>query len=125
MFKLSLAKFRGFLIGFLLSCFLLWLSPKVFGVSEPWDASSAKLLMYLLLLFLIGVIGSAMSRQSYWHVALGTFIGQLVFIIIILGGGPLIFVGAIYTAIYSIATLAGGWVYSFKPKCGDKIKLKE
>ena len=111
MLKLSVTSFRALIIAFVLSFLLMWLSPVIVGTIEPWDANGIKFLLYLLQLFLIGVISTALSKYSYLSSAFGAFLGQLVYVIIILGSGPLVILGALYIGLFSVSTLAGGYCF--------------
>ena len=104
-------KIKALLSAFVLAYLLMLLSPALFGVLEPWDINGVKFVLYLAILFVIGIISSIVSKCSYWFSILGSIIGQLFYVIINLEGGPLVFIGASFIATYSISTLVGGYLY--------------
>mgnify|MGYP003384166393 CR=1 FL=1 len=86
-------------INLLLSAFigvLVWAaSPYVVGTIEPWDSESS---YYVLSILISGVVLGTYSQKQIWSFGVGTFIGQLLYIVIFLPLGPLIIVGSVLLA---------------------------
>jgi len=88
----------------------IWaLSPWLTGCAEPWDANTA---YYPLSLFGAGVLlGLALPGNLSFHY-LGAYLGQLAFMLIFLPVGPLIGLGLIFLAGYTLVLLLAVWLAS-------------
>lgn len=89
---------------------LIWaFSPTVFGTVEPWD--SKNILPYLVTLFATGFITSLIAgpknKHLFWLWPILTAAGQLLYCLIFLKVGALIFIGLFFIAILSILSLFG------------------
>ena len=97
---------KDILINLSLSSFLgalIWaLSPAMTGQTEPWDAESV---YYFAALFVAGAIAAIPGFRPVWAIYLGIFLGQLLFILFFLPSGPLLAVGLIFIAVYSLLSL--------------------
>lgn len=96
----------GTLYGFILwSCSFL-----VFGHPEPWDDPSGFGELYLFLGNLIGgfVIGYVFGSRHLWG-GMGVLFGQ-VFYLVVCRFSPLMVVGAVFVAGYSIMAFLGEFV---------------
>lgn len=93
-FNLSFSAFLGALI---------WaLSPTITGQAEPWDSESA---YYFIALFLAGALAALPGKRPVWAIYVGIILGQLLFILIFLPLGPLLSIGLIFMAVYSLLSL--------------------
>jgi len=83
----------------------IWaLSPSLAGNKEPWDSDT---LYYFTSLFIAGVL-LGISRP--WYIlthTVGIFLGQLLYALAFLSVGPLIVVGVVFLAGYSLLCSAG------------------
>ena len=98
------------LLGFILGALIMWLSPAILLAEEPWDARGASFVLYLAALFFAGFIGAKLSKKYFYMVAVGVYLGQVVFLMAFIGGGPLFLVGMVYIAIYSLSALFGAYL---------------
>lgn len=86
---------------------LVWvLSNAVTGNPEPWDGSMA---YYLGGLFLAGFVSAWIAPRPVWTYYLGALIGQVAYMLFA-GAGAMILAGALFTALFSVAALAGAFV---------------
>ena len=98
----------------------IWiLSPLVTGHKEPWDADS---LYYVVSLLVAGVLLGAWRGRPIWHHAVGIFLGQLLYLLVFLSAGPLIIVGAVFLAGYSLLCLVGAAVGSILRHLFERIR---
>lgn len=83
----------------------IWaLSPAVTGSPEPWDADSP---YYVLALSIVGLALGFVRPCRFWMHYPGMFFGQLIYMLIFLPVGPLIALGVVFLAVYSLLSLAG------------------
>ena len=99
-------------IGFILGALIMWLSPVILLTEEPWDAEGGGFIFYLLALFVSGFVGAKFNQKHFYMVAVGVYLGQVVFHMIFIGGGPLFFIGLVFIAIYSFSALFGSYLSS-------------
>lgn len=93
-FNLSFSAFLGALI---------WaLSPTITGYTEPWDAKSA---YYFVALFIAGALAAIPNKQPLWAIYVGILLGQFLFTLFFLSFGPLLPVGIVFLAAYSLLSL--------------------
>ena len=86
----------------------IWaMSPKVTGVTEPWDAQSA---YYFVALFASGLLVGALVPRHSWLAWVGVVVGQLIYMLAFLPKGPLLPLGLIFLFAYGILTFVGAWV---------------
>ena len=82
---------------------LIWaLSPTITGQAEPWDAESA---YYFVALFFAGALAAVPGKRPVWAIYIGIILGQLLFILLFLPVGPLLSIGLVYMAVYSLLSL--------------------
>ena len=94
------------LAGGLAGGFLIWfLSPIITGQQEAWDAGNG---YYLCSLCACGIIFSLYSPRYFWAVAIGVFVGQLVYILLILEHGYLHPLGMLFCFFDSLIALWSG-----------------
>jgi hypothetical protein len=74
------------------------------GQREPWDAEGG---FYLSGLLLAGLLAGAIVPRPLWAHYVGGIVGQLAYMLLFLGGGPLVGLGAILMAIFSLVLLLG------------------
>jgi hypothetical protein len=85
--------------------FSIWgFSQSVTGEVEPWDADVK---YYILSLFGVGIITGAVIPKNVWLVYLGVVFGQLLYMIIFIGSGPLLPLGVIVLCGYALISFAG------------------
>jgi len=90
-FNLSFSAFLGALI---------WaLSPSITGYTEPWDAKSA---YYYVALFVAGTLVAIPGKRPLWAVYVGVILGQFLYVLFFLSFGPLLPVGIVFLAAYSL-----------------------
>lgn len=83
----------------------IWaLSPGVTGHIEPWDAENA---YYPATLFVAGLVLGAIGPRALWAHAAGIVLGQLLYMLVFLPIGPLLLLGVVFLAVYSLLTLGG------------------
>lgn len=83
----------------------IWaLSPVFTGHAEPWDSDG---LYYPLALFAAGIVLGSIGPRAIWAHAVGVVLGQLLYMVIFLPLGPLLLVGIVFLAGYSVLTLGG------------------
>ncbi len=97
----------GFLIGILLGAAIWWASPHVAGEMEPWDATGP---YYPLALFIAGLLAAFVDPQRFWISAIGIYIGQFLYAIFFLPGGPLWLLGLLSGAMFLLCALFGGLI---------------
>ncbi|WP_457665226.1 hypothetical protein [Thiolapillus sp.] len=99
-------------IGFIFGVLIMWLSPVVLLTEEPWDAEGGGFMIYLTALFASGFVGAKFNQKYFYMVAVGVYLGQIVFHMLFIGGGPLFFIGLVFIAIYSFSALFGSYLSS-------------
>ena len=93
-FNLSFSAFLGASI---------WaLSPSITGYTEPWDAKSA---YYYVALFIAGALVAIPGKRPLWAVYIGVILGQFLYVLLFLSFGPLLPVGIVFLAAYSLLSL--------------------
>jgi hypothetical protein len=92
------------LVSFVLGALVWALSPALSGHAEPWDAGGV---YYPVSLLLAGLLSGLIRPQYFWVHYLGVILGQLAFMLFFGPGGPLIIVGIVLLAVYSLIALAG------------------
>jgi hypothetical protein len=92
------------LVSFILGALVWALSPTLSGHAEPWDAGGV---YYPVSLLLAGLLSGLIRPQYFWVHYLGVILGQLAFMLFFGPGGPLIIVGIVLLAVYSLIALAG------------------
>jgi hypothetical protein len=98
----------NFMVGSCLG-FIIWsLSSVVTGEIEPWDAQGKALYYYPLALFFSGVFGGALCPKNYKITVFGIYLGQLLYMILFIRVGPLVAVGIIVLAFYTLLAFLGG-----------------
>ena len=99
---------KELLIDFFLSAAggaAIWaLSPVIVGKPEPWDAES---FYYVLALLAVGLLLGVVRPRRFWIHYPGVFFGQLIYMLLFLPLGPLIVMGLVFLAGYSLLSLAG------------------
>lgn len=102
---------QDLLIDFLLSAAAgaaIWaLSPTIVGNAEPWDAES---FYYVLALLAVGLLLGVVRPRRFWMHYVGVFFGQLIYMLLFLPLGPLIAIGLVFLAGYSLLSLVGAAV---------------
>lgn len=119
MFRMSVRELCSLAFVASTTFLVCYLTPYFFNVSEPWDLNGLYFLGYLAILFLIGVVASALSFVHPLLVWLFAIFGQLLFLAVIHGGGPLMVLGLIYVSVYSLAVVFGAFV-KLKVRVSDK-----
>ena len=112
MSRLWLIRFTGFFLSLLLAYLMCRFSFYALGEKEPWDLPGKGFAIYLLILVVIGFLSALIAKGSYLLLWLGVLLGQFIYVVFDLGGGPLMFFGVFYIAVYSLAALAGALVVS-------------
>lgn len=97
----------GLLVGIALGGAVWWASPHVVGEAEPWDASVP---YYPLALLIAGLLAAFVDPQRFWVSAAGIYIGQCLYAVLFLPGGPLFPVGMVFGAVYLLCSLFGGLI---------------
>lgn len=88
----------------------IWaLSPAMTGQAEPWDSGS---LYYVTALALLGLALGAMSARPLviLLIALGAWLGQVLYIVLFLPLGPLFVAGLVILAAYLVLPVIGAAV---------------
>ena len=74
------------------------------GQREPWDAEGG---FYPSGLLLAGLLAGAVMPRPLWAHYVGGIVGQFAYMLLFLGSGPLVGLGAIFMAISSLVLLIG------------------
>lgn len=83
----------------------IWaLAPALTGHTEPWDSDG---LYYPLALFAAGILLGSIGPRAIWAHAVGIVLGQLLYMLFFLPLGPLLLLGVVFLAGYSVLTLGG------------------
>jgi hypothetical protein len=83
----------------------IWaLSPSLTGHREPWDSDT---LYYFASLLIAGVLLGIFRPRRIWTHTVGIFLGQLLYVLAFLSVGPLIVVGVLFLAGYSLLCMVG------------------
>jgi hypothetical protein len=91
-------------IAGLISAVIWALSLSIAGHEEPWDASSY---YYVAALIFGGFLSGLLVPQPLWAHFVGSLIGQLVWLLLFIKGGPLFVVGIGFLLMYSLLFLCG------------------
>lgn len=84
---------------------VIWaLAPWLAGVREPWDAAS---LYYPATLLLVGVVVGLLAPRPLWAHYVGGLLGQLGYLLLVIGANPLLLVGLIFLLGYTLILLLG------------------
>ena len=95
--------------SFLLGAAIWAFSPTITGTAEPWDAESP---YYFLSLLALGLVLGLWSPKKIWAHYLGAMLGQQFFILMFIGVGPFILLGALFLAVYTVLVLIGALIGS-------------
>jgi hypothetical protein len=96
------------ILAFIAGIFIWALSPEFTGHEEPWDGD---LTYFISSLFISGVIFGVIQPVKIWRWLLALLLGQL-FYLLTIGWGPLVILGAVYLAGFSLITYAGALLSS-------------
>jgi hypothetical protein len=77
-------------------------SARFTGYVEPWDAPS---LYYPVALILAGLLAGFLAPPRIWGFFVGAVVGQLIFMGVVAGAGPLVLVGVLVISLYSVLFL--------------------
>ena len=101
-----------FICGCILGAAIWWLSPTVTGHAEPWDAEGWQGFgsYFCVALFIAGALAACVWPPGFAIGALGVYAGQLTFMLLSLESGPLLPLGIVMLAGYSVVALLGGAV---------------
>jgi hypothetical protein len=78
----------------------IWaLSPLITGNVEPWDGGFP---YYIMALILVGAIIGGLIPRNLWMVFIGVYLGQMIYMLIFIPSGPLLPLGMILLAGYSM-----------------------
>ncbi len=80
-----------------------WLSPFVTGHLEPWDGPG---LFYISALVVGGAAAGAVTNKPLIPVVLGFAVGQTLYMVLAVPGGPLLVIGLLFIGFFSL--IAGG-----------------
>jgi hypothetical protein len=97
----------GFVAGLLLGALIWWASPLVTGEQEPWDAPLG---YYVYALVVAGFTAAWIWPSRFWLAALGVYVGQCVYALVFLPGGPLWMVGLVSGLVFSLFALLGATI---------------
>lgn len=100
----------GLFFAVLLSAAVWALSPWLTGHAEPWDDDS---LYYVVALFVSGVVSGLLIPTPRWIHYVGAVVGQMMFMLLVVGSGPLIFFGVGVVFLCALLFLCGAWFGSF------------
>ena len=107
-------RYSSFLIATFGGLFLWILSPLIFGLSEPWDASPV---FYFASLFVLGIFCGLVSETAFLPAWLGAFVGQAAFLVYLTfrpdySAQGLEILGLFFAAFYSVLAGLGTLVAS-------------
>jgi len=113
-------RYISLILSFFLGNCIWFFSPIIIGNKEPWDSES---FYFVLSLFITGACVGYFFPRRIWIIYLGILFGQIIYMLIFLPTGPLMFLGLVYLAAYSLLALAGAFCTSnIKIKYVDKLK---
>ncbi len=92
--------------GIVLGAAVWALSPSLSGVTEAWDHPP----YYITSLFIAGLLAACCGPRQFWLAPLGIYVGQTLYAVLFLPGGPLWMIGMVFGAASSIVALAGAAV---------------
>ena len=87
-----------------LGAVIWWQSPRFTGQVEPWDSPTV---YYPVALLAAGAFGAVASPRHFWAAPVGVWIGQFIYALLALPGGPLWILGLFVGALYALLALAG------------------
>lgn len=101
-----LAQSAWIVLLFTVACASVWAaSPAFTGHREPWDDDGP---YFLVALAVVGFCGGLLSPRPSLLMAFGSFLGQLGYMVIFGRIGPLILLGVIFLAGYSLVPAFAG-----------------
>ena len=97
-------KRANILVGMVLGATIWAISPILLGQKEAWDNLPA----YLVLLFLSGLVSPLANPSKWWQGIVGIYLGQFLFIFIVLGPGNLWPISLFAGAVLMFPAIIGG-----------------